>query len=91
MSIGHTRALLTAALRGDLDDVEFHTEPHFGLAIPAEVPGVPAEVLDPRRTWADSEAYDAAARKLAGMFRDNFRRFEEGVTPEVTACMPGHD
>jgi phosphoenolpyruvate carboxykinase (ATP) len=91
MSIGHTRALLTAALQGELDDVEFHTEPHFGLAIPAEVPGVPAEVLDPRRTWADPEAYDAAARKLAGMFRENFRRFEEGVTPEVTACMPGHD
>ncbi|WP_084474204.1 phosphoenolpyruvate carboxykinase [Deinococcus pimensis] len=90
MSIRHTRALLDAALSGALDAAEFHEEPFFGLSIPAEVPGVPAEVLDPRRTWADPEEYDRTARKLAGMFRENFRRFEEGVNPEVVACMPDH-
>ncbi|MCY1702200.1 phosphoenolpyruvate carboxykinase (ATP) [Deinococcus sp. SL84] len=90
MSIRHTRAMINAALDGQLDDVEFETEPFFGLSIPKEVPGVPAEVLNPREAWADKAAYDETAKKLAGMFRENFKRFEEGVRPEVTASMPEH-
>ncbi|GMA16456.1 phosphoenolpyruvate carboxykinase (ATP) [Deinococcus metallilatus] len=90
MSIKHTRALLGAALSGELDNVPFEREPFFGLEIPTEVPGVPSEVLNPREAWADKAAYDRTARKLARMFRENFRRFEDGVDPAVTASMPEH-
>ena len=90
MSIAHTRALLRAALTGGLDTATFSREAHFGLEVPGAVPGVPSEVLNPRAAWADGGAYDLAARKLAGLFRENFRRFESGVAPEVTACMPDH-
>ncbi|WP_309571896.1 phosphoenolpyruvate carboxykinase (ATP) [Deinococcus sp.] len=91
MSIKHTRALLDAALNGRLDDVPFETEPFFNLEIPTEVPGIPAEVLNPQRAWADPDAYATTARKLARMFRENFRRFEEGVDPAVTESMPDSD
>ncbi|WP_104990627.1 phosphoenolpyruvate carboxykinase (ATP) [Deinococcus sp. NW-56] len=90
MSIRHTRALINAALNGELDSVAFEREPFFDLEIPTEVPGVPAEVLNPRQAWADQDAYDRTARKLAGMFRENFKRFEDGVDPAVTASMPDH-
>ncbi|WP_027461352.1 phosphoenolpyruvate carboxykinase (ATP) [Deinococcus murrayi] len=90
MSIRHTRALIHAALSGKLDGVAFEREPFFNLEIPTEVPGVPAEVLNPRQAWADQDAYDRTARKLAGMFRENFKRFEDGVDPAVTASMPDH-
>ncbi|MPY65696.1 phosphoenolpyruvate carboxykinase (ATP) [Deinococcus sp. SDU3-2] len=90
MSIRHTRALINAALNGELDSVAFEREPFFDLEIPTEVPGVPAEVLNPRQAWADKGAYDRTARKLAGMFRENFKRFEDGVDPAVTASMPDH-
>ncbi|GHF29780.1 phosphoenolpyruvate carboxykinase (ATP) [Deinococcus metalli] len=91
MSIGHTRALLNAAIGGELDSVPFEREPFFGLEIPTEVPGVPAEVLNPQRAWADHDAYARTARKLARMFRENFTRFEAGVDPAVTASMPNPD
>ncbi|WP_161882889.1 phosphoenolpyruvate carboxykinase (ATP) [Deinococcus alpinitundrae] len=91
ISIGHTRALITAALSGSLDEGDFEREPFFGLAIPATVASVPNEVLNPRRTWADTAAYDAAARRLAGQFRQNFERFEVGVDLAVTASLPKHD
>ena len=68
MKLAYTRAMVTAALNGDLDDVETETEPFFGLHIPTSVAGVPDEVLNPRNTWEDKEAYDAQAAKLAGMF-----------------------
>lgn len=74
ISIKHTRALLDASLRGDLDEgkVEFETHPLFHLKMPKSCPGVPAEILDPRSTWADQAAYDAAAAKLRDMFQANF-------------------
>ncbi|GBF06549.1 phosphoenolpyruvate carboxykinase [Deinococcus aerius] len=90
MSIAHTRRLINAALSGELDGVTFEREPFFNLEIPTEVPGVPAGVLNPRDAWADQEAYDRTARKLAGMFRENFKRFEDGVDPAITASMPDH-
>ena len=73
MSIRHTRALLDAALAGDLDDVETEIHPVFNLAMPRSCPGVPSEVLNPRNTWDDPEAYDAAAARLRDMFRENYR------------------
>ena len=75
MKLSHTRAMVHAALVGNLDRAEFRTDPVFGLSVPTSVPGVPAEVLIPRDTWSDGAAYDAQAKKLAGMFRDNFSKF----------------
>lgn len=84
ISIGHTRALLNAALNGDLDQVETETHPVFNLKMPKSCPGVPDEILNPRNTWADKAAYDATAEKLRGMFQKNFadKKFGElGIDP----------
>ncbi len=75
MKLAHTRAMIHAALAGKLEYADFRNDPVFGLALPTAVPGVPSEVLVPRSTWADGDAYDAQARKLAGMFRDNLDKF----------------
>jgi phosphoenolpyruvate carboxykinase (ATP) len=74
ISIGHTRALLNAALNGDLDagKVEYDVHPIFNLKMPRSCPGVPAEILDPRNTWSDKAAYDQQATRLRDMFRENF-------------------
>jgi phosphoenolpyruvate carboxykinase (ATP) len=88
MKLAYTRAMVTAALNGDLDDVETETEPFFGLNIPRSVEGVPDEVLNPRNTWADKEAYDAQANKLAAMFVQNFKQFEDGVSQAVIDAGP---
>jgi phosphoenolpyruvate carboxykinase (ATP) len=77
MPIAATRALLAAALAGELDSVEYRTDAVFGFEVPVSVPGVEPKLLDPRSTWADAEAYDAKAKELAGMFRQNFDRFSE--------------
>ena len=76
ISIQHSRALVHAALNGDLDTVEFMTEPAFGLSIPVSCPGVPAEVLNPRNAWADKDAYDRQAAELAARFEANFEKFD---------------
>ena len=86
MSIRHTRALLRAALDGSLARTRFRKDRFFGLAIPEHVPGVPAEVLDPRESWADKAAYDRTARELIGRFEKNFSAFEAGVGDEVRAA-----
>jgi phosphoenolpyruvate carboxykinase (ATP) len=75
IKLAHTRAMVNAALAGVLDDVTTDTDPLFGLSIPREVKGVPSEVLNPRKTWPSTAAYDAEAKKLAGMFRENFEQF----------------
>ena len=74
MSIKYTRALLNAALRGDLDNVETESHPVLGLKMPTSCPDVPAEILNPRNTWEDKGAYDAAAQKLKTMFQENFEK-----------------
>ncbi len=88
MKLAYTRAMVRSALAGTLDDVETFTDPVFGLAVPEAVPGVPSEVLNPRNTWEDPEAYDRAAEKLAGMFAENFRRFAGELPGEVRAAGP---
>jgi len=88
MKLSYTRAMVRAALAGDLDEVATAADPIFGLHIPSEVPGVPAEILNPRDTWADGAAYDAAATKLATMFKANFGRFEGQVGDEVKSAGP---
>jgi phosphoenolpyruvate carboxykinase (ATP) len=88
MSLPHTRAMVRAALAGRLDHVEFETDPVFGLSIPTDVPDVPSEVLNPRATWADGDAYDATAAKLAGMFHDNMKKYAEGLNEEILGAGP---
>ncbi len=88
MKIAYTRAMIRAALAGQLADVAYETDPAFNLAIPASCPGVPPEVLRPRQTWSDRGAYDAQAARLAQMFVENFTAFESGVSGEVKAAGP---
>ncbi len=88
ISIPYTRAMLNAALAGELDNVEYSEDPVFGVLIPEAVPGVPAEVLTPKKTWADPDAFDAKARQLAAMFRDNFYQYAEGVDDAVLKSGP---
>jgi phosphoenolpyruvate carboxykinase (ATP) len=80
MKIGHTRALLNAALVGSLGKVEMWTDPIFGFQVPSEAPGVPAEILNPRNTWSNQSDYDALAKKLAVLFRNNFEQFKDQST-----------
>jgi phosphoenolpyruvate carboxykinase (ATP) len=86
MSIQHTRALLRAALDGSLAQVEFVTDPFFGLQIPKSVPGIPAEVLNPREAWADKAAYDRTAKELVARFEKNFETFSGDVSEAVLAA-----
>ena len=88
MKIAHTRAMINAALSGALDGVAFRRDPVFDVEVPASCPGVPETVLTPRATWRDPSAYDAQAAKLAGMFADNFKTFEDAVDADVRAAGP---
>jgi phosphoenolpyruvate carboxykinase (ATP) len=88
MKIAHTRAMIAAALSGALDGVSYRSDPVLNLDIPTTCPGVPAEVLTPRSTWPSGEEYDAAAKKLARMFADNFKTFEAGAGVQVVAAGP---
>jgi phosphoenolpyruvate carboxykinase (ATP) len=85
MPIAATRALLRAALAGELDTVEYRTDALFGFEVPVEVPGVESKLLDPRSTWGDPKAYDAKASRLAEMFRENFEKFDD---PGLAAAGP---
>jgi phosphoenolpyruvate carboxykinase (ATP) len=85
MKLSHTRAMVRAALAGALDGVTYTKDPVFGFEVPASVPDVPSDILSPRRTWADPAAYDAQARKLAGMFRENFAQ-HRAEAPEGAAA-----
>jgi phosphoenolpyruvate carboxykinase (ATP) len=88
MKLSHTRAMITAALTGQLEDVRFQRHPIFGVAMPRAVPNVPAEILDPRRTWADPEAYDRTAADLAQKFVDNFRKYTSFANEQILAGAP---
>ncbi len=77
MKLAYTRSMIHAALSGSLEGVDLRTDPVFGLAVPTAIQGVPSEVLDPRGTWPDTAAYDEQAKKLAGMFRENFGKFPD--------------
>jgi phosphoenolpyruvate carboxykinase (ATP) len=88
MPIKVTRALLNAALDGSLKNVEFRTDPNFGFQVPVSVPGVDAQILNPRETWADKDAYDTQAQKLVQMFIENFAQFESHVDEGVRQAAP---
>jgi len=89
MPIKATRALLTAALDGSLAKVEFRKDPNFGFEVPVAVPGVDTTLLNPRETWADKAAYDAQAKKLVGMFADNFGQYVPFIDADVKAAAIG--
>ncbi len=89
MPIKVTRALLSAALDGSLNNASFRTDANFGFAVPVSVPGVEAGILDQRSTWADGVAYDAQARRLVDMFIANFAKFERHVDGSVRDAAPG--
>ncbi|KAJ56916.1 hypothetical protein ACMU_00050 [Actibacterium mucosum KCTC 23349] len=86
MPIKATRALLTAALDGSLNDVEFRKDPNFGFQVPVTAQGVPEVLLDPRRTWDDKAAYDEQAEKLVQMFADNFGQYLPFIDEDVKAA-----
>jgi phosphoenolpyruvate carboxykinase (ATP) len=88
IDITATRDMVRAVIEGRLDSGNTRTEPFFGLNIPGEVPGVPSEILDPRGTWSDKEAYDRQAERLASLFRENFLQFEGEVDREVVEAGP---
>jgi phosphoenolpyruvate carboxykinase (ATP) len=88
MPIKATRALLNAALDGSLKGANFVTDPFFGFQVPTAVPGVDSAILNPRETWADKAAYDAQARKLVGLFIDNFAQFSDHVDEGVRQAAP---
>ncbi|MDR5653133.1 phosphoenolpyruvate carboxykinase [Ruixingdingia sedimenti] len=89
MPIKATRALLTAALDGSLNSVEFRKDPNFGFEVPVAVPGVDTGLLDPRGTWADPAAYDAQAAKLVEMFANNFGQYVAHIDDDVKAAAIG--
>ncbi len=89
MDLPHTRAMIRAALGGELDGVDVEEDPVFGLPVPVEVPGVPSEVLRPRQTWDDPVAYDRQAEKLAKMFAENFKKYAPEVSDEIRNAGPG--
>jgi phosphoenolpyruvate carboxykinase (ATP) len=88
MKIKHTRAMIRAAIVGALDNAEYQRDPIFNLDVPTSCPGVPSGVLNPRNTWARKSDYDLQAAALASMFRENFKPFESGVSPEVLRAGP---
>jgi phosphoenolpyruvate carboxykinase (ATP) len=81
MKLSVTRAIVDAIHSGELAKVETKTDPIFRLAIPVACPGVGSDILWPRSTWKSAEAYDAAAHKLAALFRENFKKYESNCSP----------
>jgi len=88
MKLPYTRAMITAALEGKLDNVQYESHPVFGMMMPTECPGVPSEVLNPRNTWSDKDQYDTKAKQLAAEFIKNFEKYASGVTEEILAAAP---
>ena len=91
MEIAYTRAMIRAILSGALARIETRPDPIFGVGVPVSCPDVPAEVLIPRNTWRDKEAYDRKARDLARLFNENFKKYESGVPAGVRAVAPVAD
>ena len=88
IKLRYTRAMVNAAIEGRLVGVETYLDPVFGLAVPSACPDVPDALLQPRATWDDESGYDAQAKHLAQMFRDNFRAFGDLVDAEVREAGP---
>lgn len=88
MKLAYTRAMIHAALDGELGKEGWTTMPLFGVSIPKSCPNVPSSVLNPRSTWEDKAAYDETARKLARLFQENFKKFQGEVTEDIASAGP---
>jgi phosphoenolpyruvate carboxykinase (ATP) len=88
IKLSYTRAMITAALNGELDKVKFEELPIFRLQIPTSCSGVPTELLNPRLTWADKSAYDSKATDLASRFIKNFAQYADGASKEILSAAP---
>lgn len=88
MKLKYTRAMVTAALNGDIEKAEFRHDSIFNVDIPQSCANVPSEVMNPRDTWADKDAYDETARRLAGMFQKNFTDNYPDMDPEIAGAGP---
>ncbi len=88
MSLKYTRAMITAAMNGELANVEYQTQPVFELAIPTSCPNVPTEILNPKDTWSDKAAFDETANNLAAQFVKNFETYEEGSSEAILSAAP---
>jgi phosphoenolpyruvate carboxykinase (ATP) len=88
MKLKYTRAMLNAALNGNLDNVNYEKHPVFGVDIPTQCPEVPSDLLNPRNTWANKDDYDKKASYLASLFNKNFEKYAEGVSKEILAAAP---
>ncbi|MGY6561921.1 MAG: phosphoenolpyruvate carboxykinase (ATP) [Luteibaculaceae bacterium] len=88
IKLKYTRNMITAALKGELDNIEYKTHRVFGLQMPSTCPNVPDEILHPRNTWADKNLYDVKANELAEKFNNNFKKFEEKANAELLEAAP---
>jgi phosphoenolpyruvate carboxykinase (ATP) len=80
--------MITAALEGKLDDVEYESHPVFGMMMPKSCQGVPPEILNPKNTWTHKTSYDEKAKKLAAKFVENFKKFKDHASDEILAAAP---
>lgn len=87
MKLSYTRAMVTAALNGELEKAEFVTDPYFGVAVPTSCPNVPEELMIPANTWKDKAAYEAKAKELARSFVENFKKYNK-MPADVVAAGP---
>ena len=88
LKLSYTRSMITAALEGKLDEVEFELDPIFGLLIPDSCPNIPSEILTPKNTWADKSAFDKTANDLAKAFNDNFEQYADQANAEILSAAP---
>jgi phosphoenolpyruvate carboxykinase (ATP) len=88
MSIPHTRAIIDAIHSGALNDVPLVQDPIFGIGVPQSCPSVPTQVLTPKNAWRDPTAYEETAKKLAGLFKENFKKYSDHASAETIAAGP---
>lgn len=88
IKLKYTRAIIDAIHHGSFEAVEMYQEPRFGLAVPTACPDVPSDILNPKNTWVDQEAYDKTMDKLVELFQNNFAQFQSLVNPEIVAAGP---
>ena len=88
IKLAYTRAMITAALNGELENVEYEQLPVFNYAMPKSCPGVPSDILNPRNTWDDKDAYDAKSKSLGHEFVKNFEKYAAGVSAEILSAAP---
>jgi phosphoenolpyruvate carboxykinase (ATP) len=88
MKLSYTRSMITAAMNGELQNVAYEAHPVFGVLMPRTCPNVPEEILTPRNTWSDKEAYDKKANELAQLFVKNFDKYASEANEEILSAAP---